>query len=180
MATDLDQIGEFLRRDGIRYLVDTDPERLVCRGEGTTGRHRIEVRLSEDGDCLHLRVPEVIRLAGSPHAALLMERLLELHYQIKLGRFGLDPRDGEIDCEVVLPLDDADLTHRQFRRCFAALLLLVDQHAPRFRSILAHGEDPARDEAAQTERFLDQLAATLGMSRAELAEHLDVHRPTSG
>lgn len=173
MTDRLAQIRAWLRDDGVPHLLDPDGERLICRAEGLAGRWRIEVRLSEDGDCLHLRCPAVAHCGDSPHAGLLAERILELHYQIKLGRFGLDPRDGEIDCEVILPLDDAELSRRQFRRCFTALLLLVDQHAPRFRSILATGHDPARDESAQTANLLAQLADALGLSREMLEPYLD-------
>lgn len=172
MATTLPEVCAFLRQDGRRYLVDVDGEQITCRAEGANGRYEVELRLSEQGECVHLRIPRVVALGSSPHAGLLCARVLELHYAIKLGRFGLDPVDGELDCEIILPLDDAPLTRRQLRRCFNTLVLLVDQHAPRFRRILAHGQDPAESEEAQLDDFLEQVAATLGISREELDRQL--------
>lgn len=180
MAADLETLREWLREDGVPCLLDPDGERLIARAEGLHGRWRVEIRLSEAGECLHLRCPAVAQIAGSPHAALLCERILELHYQIKLGRFGLDPRDGEIDCEVILPLDGAELSPRQFRRCFTALVLLTDQHAPRWRGILADGRDPAREEAAQTAELIAHLAATLGLTREQLEAFLADEEPPAG
>ena len=172
MATSLDQIIDFLRHDGWLFRLDSDADRIVCRGEGANERWRLEVRLSEDGECVHLRVPRVVTLGDSPHVPLVLATLLELHYRLKLGRFGLDPDDGEVECEVVLPLEDAPLTRRQLRRCLGTLLLLVDQQAPRLRAILGTGRDPERDEARHFDHFLDQLAGALGLSREVLAARL--------
>jgi hypothetical protein len=173
MAATLDQIMDYLRRDNWRFRLDSDSDLIVCRGEGANGRWRLEVRLSEDGACLHLRVPRLVEIGDSPHAARLLAVLLELHYRLKLGRFGLDPVDGEVDCEIIVPLEDAPLTERQFRRCLGTLLLLVDQQAPRLRAILATGHDPEEDADAHHDRFLGQLAALLGMTRESLARHLE-------
>lgn len=172
MATSLDQLADFLQRDGWLFRLDSDSERIVCRGDGANERWRIELRLSEDGHCLHLRVPRIVNVADSPHAALVMTALLELHFQLKLGRFGMDPSDGEVDCEVIVPLEDAPLTYRQFRRCLGTLLLLVDQQAPRLRTLLATGRDPERDVATHFDHFLDQVAEAFGFSREELDARL--------
>ncbi|MBI2300675.1 MAG: hypothetical protein HYU66_17340, partial [Armatimonadetes bacterium] len=99
---------------------------------------------------------------------------------IKVGRFGLDPAGGEVDCEVILPLEDAPLTFRQLQRCVAALVLLVQQQRPRFEAILATGEDPARDEGAQLDQFVDQLAALFGVSREEILDQLADAQPPPG
>lgn len=172
MATTLDQVCEYLRRDGWQYLVDADAQVVRCRRRALTGRCDLEVRIGERGDCLHLRVPAVVTVGDSPHKALLTERILELHYQIKIGRFGLGPGEGDIDCEVILPLEDAPLTYRQFTRCVTHLTLLVEQQRPRFRAILARGEDPERDEREQVEGFVARLAETLGVSADELLDQL--------
>jgi len=172
MATTLKEVAGYLKRDGRRFLWDADGEQLLCHATGANGRYEVEIRLSEEGECLHLRVPRVAALGKSPHAGILCARILELHFQIKLGRFGLDPLDGEIDCEIIIPLDDAPLTYRQLRRSLGTLVLLVDQQQPRFEALLATGEDPSLDDAEALDDFLDQLAATLGMSRDELAQHL--------
>ncbi|MBI5830730.1 MAG: hypothetical protein HZB16_00280 [Armatimonadetes bacterium] len=173
MATTLDQVIDYLQHDNWRFRLDTDSDLIVCRGEGANGRWPIEVRLSEDGHCLHLRVPKVVSLGESPHVPTLLASLLELHFRLKLGRFGLDPSDGEVDCEVVVPLEDAPLTFRQFRRSIGTLLLLVDQQAPRLRALLATGRDPDRDdEQQQFDRFLDELARAMGLTREALARRL--------
>ncbi len=176
MATTLEEVAAYLKRDGRRFLWEVDGEQLLCHAAGANNRYEVEIRLSEEGECLHLRVPRVAALGQSPHAGILCARILELHFQIKLGRFGLDPLDGEIDCEIVIPLDDATLTYRQLRRALGTLVLLVDQQKPRFEAILATGEDPSHDDVEAFDDFLDQLAATLGMSRAELAAHLSTRQ----
>ena len=178
MATTLDEVADYLRRDGRRFLRDADGEQFICRAAGANGKYDVEIRLTESGECLHLRVPRVAQVGQSPHAGVLCARILELHFQIKLGRFGLDPMDGEIDCEIIIPLDDARLTYRQLRRALGTLVLLVDQQQPRFEAILATGEDPSVDDEEALEDFLDQLAATLGMSRAALTEHLSTIEQT--
>ena len=172
MATSLDQIMAFLQSDGQRFRLDSDSDLIVVRGEGAGGRWPLEIRLSEGGGCLHLRVPKVVTVGDSPYAPTLLATLLELHYRLKLGRFGLDPGDGEVDCEIILPLEDAPLTQRQFRRCLGTLLLLVDQQAPRLRAILASGEDPQRDAGRHLEHFKDELARMLGLSREALDRRL--------
>ena len=172
MPATLDQLIDFLQRDNWRFRLDSDSDLLVCRGEGANGRWRIEIRLSEDGCCLHLRVPHVATIGDSPYAARAVAALLELHNRLKLGRFGLDPVDGEVECEIVVPLEDAPLTERQFRRCLGTLLLLVDQQAPRIRDILATGHDPEEDPATHHDHFLAQLAGLLGITPESLARHL--------
>ncbi|MCC7491945.1 MAG: hypothetical protein IT204_06340 [Fimbriimonadaceae bacterium] len=172
MATSLEEVCNLLRRDGRTYRIDLDGDQVTVQAAGTGARYSLLIRLSEEGECLHLRIPRVVTVGQSPHAAALFARILELHYAIKLGRFGLDPNDGEIDCEIVMPLDDLPLTARLLRRLLGTLVLLVDQQKPRFEHLLATGQDPAGDDDEHLETFLDQVAATLGMTRAELDRQL--------
>mgnify|MGYP000901799641 FL=1 len=164
MGTSLKQVIDYLERDRQRFRRDADTDLLLVHGAGTMRRWTLEIRLSEGGDCLHLRVPRVLELRESDHIADVALALLELHYQIKLGRFGLDPHDGEVDAEIVLPLDDATLSYRQFQRALGTLLLLVDQQAPRLEAIAADGRAPhEEDELAHFERFLADLAEASGL-----------------
>ena len=66
-----------------------------------------------------------------------------------------DPSDGEIRAIIEFPLEDAQLSERQFDRCFDGLVEMVSDWAlPRLKEVMAHGYDSGDDELVLGEQLL--------------------------
>lgn len=69
-----------------------------------------------------------------------------------------DPSDGEIRAIIEFPLEDAEMTERQFNRCLHGLVQLVDEMAmPRLKHVMATGFD--LEDEDEGERLLLALQA---------------------
>lgn len=90
------------------------------------------IRVLERGEFLAIFMPRAWSLANCPHKAAVFEALASIQTHYKMLRFDYDPTDGEIRPNVELPLEDADLTSRQFHRLMHGMLHGV----PRFDSVI--------------------------------------------
>lgn len=98
------------------------------------------------------------RPAKAENRGLLFEKLLTLNNKIKLGRFGLDPRDGEVRLEIGLLIEDGQLTARQLRRIVAALRGIAHDHRDEMRKLVETGGDPEQ----QLEECVRKLLGDVG------------------
>ncbi|HID06560.1 MAG TPA: hypothetical protein EYP10_05365, partial [Armatimonadetes bacterium] len=101
--------GYFRQMGWSNLFIDRSKDIILAPVGGINGSYMVTVRLSEDGECIHLCIPNYLTARGK-HVPKLLAVLMAEHYRIKLGRFGYDPRDGEIDCEIIIPLEDGELT----------------------------------------------------------------------
>ena len=89
--------------------------------------------------CLIFRVPKVFMapLDETPGDRLsgLLAMLGLLNYQLLLGRWCFDPRDGEVSFKVGIPIDDG-LGFKGFVRCIGAIAMSVDNDVPTLRDLL--------------------------------------------
>ncbi|MBK4732069.1 CHAT domain-containing protein [Oxynema sp. CENA135] len=136
------QICEFLDRENWEYDPKPDEQWLVLQREGL----RIEIAVDEDGEFIRFVVPELLRIAGDePHGQAALQSLLHLGWRSQLARWQRDPADGEVRLQVDLPIEDSELSARQFWRILHETVTLAQQGREQVRQVLATGEAGARD-----------------------------------
>jgi hypothetical protein len=127
MPTSIEQIQEFLDEFSLNYRVDAerdailigfglDPARTTFRDMDGDPGIQLVIRVLEQGEFLSIFTPQAWCVEDCPHKAAVFETLTSIQTQYKMLRFDYDPSDGEIRPNVELPLEDADLTSRQFHR----------------------------------------------------------------
>ncbi len=67
------------------------------------------------------------------------EAVTRANYGLAIGGFEMDMRDGELNYKVCIPIDEAMLSHSQYRHCMAASLLTIKRYMPAYFQIIFNG-----------------------------------------
>jgi len=147
MATTYDTIRGFLEGPGCSYHFDEEQQLLVTgfRTEHYTNANGekglpVIIKLEENGEFLKVFSPAVYHLEPGPHQLSVFLALLQICWRTKMLQYEYDPSDGEIRAIIEFPLEDAELTERQFMRIVFSLVELVDRYDPIIRRAIETGE----------------------------------------
>lgn len=121
-----------------------DAQRASCtltqRGPTTRRELPIRIQYSDRTDTVYLYVERfLLAPQDAPTTDALMRRLMELNWQMLLGKFEWDPTDGEVRLAMVLNTD-SNFDRRAFRSAVRGLVQLADRYGPELRSL----QEPAR------------------------------------
>jgi hypothetical protein len=144
MATTLPQIASYLQQKGWKYQRDDDNCHIVTGVKMKTIDHlRIIIELEEDGEFFAIYAPQVLAgVSDHEYKSAILQTMLSISWETKMLQWEYDPIDGEIRAIIEFPLEDAQLTERQFNRCLHALVQIVDEMAlPRLLHVMATGVD---------------------------------------
>lgn len=146
MATTLNAIAQRLENRQWQYEIDHQSQTVIT-GVRTSSIPQllIFIRLKENGEYVQFLAPQLCHLKDNLFKGVAYQTLLHISYSEPLIRFATDPNDGEICASVELPLEDANLTQRQFDRCLDELIHLIDlETMPRLNRVLATGHDTGK------------------------------------
>lgn len=155
MGTSVQKIAAFLDHKGWKYRLDEENQRIYTGVKGESIEHLlVVVELEEDGEFFSIYAPQVLSdVQNHPHKAAILQAMLSISWETKMLQWEYDPSDGEIRAIIEFPLEDAELTERQFNRCLHGLVQLVDEMAiPRLAHVMETGFD--LDEEDEGERLL--------------------------
>jgi hypothetical protein len=158
MAATLSQIAGYLNKKGWKYRLEEDNGRIITGVYAENIEQLlIVIQLDEDGEFFEVYAPRVLTgVKGHPHKDAILQTMLCISWETKMLQWEYDPTDGEIRAIIEFPLEDAELTERQFNRCLYSLVQLVDELAlPRLEAVMETGEDPG--DVQEGERLLLQL-----------------------
>jgi hypothetical protein len=188
MPTSIEQIQGFLDEYSLNYRVDEehdailigfglDPEATTFRDSDGDSGIQFVIRVLERGEFLAIFTPQAWNVDDCPHKAAVFEALASIQTQYKMLRFDYDPSDGEIRPNVELPLEDADLTSRQFHRLLHGMLHGV----PRFDCVIRKametgtisfagvkdqdGSDPPPPQVARLQRLAAEAGGIEALER---------------
>ncbi|MGB9723381.1 MAG: YbjN domain-containing protein [Chloroflexia bacterium] len=147
-------IEQYLRRYGWqRFESREEPdekEGVVLTGWKGLGdsQHMMVIDPIVEKNVLVFHVPKVLSapLDTTPSDCLreLLVALGNINYQILVGKFGYDPRDGEVRFTVVVPTDNINLTYEQFEHCMRVITMTVERYGPSLQEI-ANGSKTHQD-----------------------------------
>lgn len=111
----------------------TDAQRASCdltqRGASSHRELRIHAAYSDRTDTVYLYVERyLIAPQDAPTTDAVMRRLMELNWQMLLGKFEWDPTDGEVRIAMVLNTD-SNFDRRAFRSAVRGLTTLADRYS---------------------------------------------------
>ncbi|MEM8603270.1 MAG: hypothetical protein AAGF24_05490 [Cyanobacteria bacterium P01_H01_bin.121] len=155
MGATQQQIAEYLDHKGWRYRLDEEENRIYTGVQGENVENLlIVIELEEDGEFFAIYAPQVLSgVSDHPYKAAILQTMLSISWETKMLQWEYDPVDGEIRAIIEFPLEDSQLTERQFNRCLHALVQIVDDMAiPRLQHVMQSGHDPG--DADTGERLL--------------------------
>ena len=146
MGVTLQQIAKYLDNQGWSYRLDEEADRIVTGVQAENVEDLlIVIQLDENGEFFRIFVPQVLGgVKDHPHKQAILQTMLSISWETKMLQWEYDPSDGEIRAIIEFPLEDSILTERQFNRCLAGLVQIVDSVAmPRLKGVMETGQDPA-------------------------------------
>lgn len=169
MATKLKQISKWLSKKDIKHKTEKKQGVIVfgAGDEDITVAHVIKLhkedtliqwymRVLDDSDG-EMDLDKNINLKDNLYKDMILEYLLSLNYQYKLGSWEYDYRDGDLRFYMGFPFEDTEITEAQFERILRAMMISGREGARGIRHITEHGELPDdKDEAREILRLLAQ------------------------
>lgn len=180
MGSTLEQISEYLQSENLQHRIDQD-RGLITTGFDTEkyldqdGEHQLQVviLLEEEGRFFRVFTPHCYSALDETNRLALMQTLLMISWRTQMVQFEYDDSDGEIRAMIEYPLEDADLTEKQFFRSINTLVQTVDRYHPVIHKALREGViefDDAEKSLEDLERAFVQFAELLTVMGIELAE----------
>ncbi len=163
MKTGLKTISRWLDEDKTNHHMDEEKNLIVfgATGDVQTGHF---IRLREDGDLfvyqIQMREEDNSNKqipANHKHILELLKYLLRENYNTKFGCWEYDYNDGDIRYSIEIPLEDAEMTQKQFERITSLAYRNVDTMMSNINKLLETGEIPENDDSASD--MIKQLMA---------------------
>jgi hypothetical protein len=172
MAFTLAQIKGYL--DELEMKIISDDEDKIVFGMGSDGQvGGVFIRAREDGEVFDLQMEPLNEDMSNfdldtdtPHLATALAHMLYMNYKSKFGSWEYDPSDGDIRFSVEIPLEDAVMTKKQFKRVLSMVDTQISQIAE-IKTILETGEVPVKDNSDEIAQLEALLAALKGSSSSE-------------
>jgi hypothetical protein len=121
------QVVNYLKQLGLKISqIDRPRNTVELAFHGEQGKWKLLVGIHQSGDAskLMLIVPHFAVLTNNNRIECL-EALMAINYRIALGKFGMDPTDGEIRLEESIPLANNSISFEQFRLALSAIMQTV-------------------------------------------------------
>ena len=151
MATSIDELKRFLDEYELVYHVDEErsviliafghaAEKSAYRDEIGEPCVRIVIQVLEDGQFVSVFSPNAWNIDDCQYKPAVFEALASIQTQYKMLRFDYDPADGELRPNIELPLEDAEITSRQFHRLLHGIIESVQRYDALIRHAMQTGE----------------------------------------
>lgn len=163
----------YLRRFGwSHYKVisqESEKEGMILTGWGAPGGRQYVLLIDPitEKNGLIFYIPKILiappNTTPSNYLLELLMALGQINYQIILGKFCYDPRDGEVRFSLTMPTDKSELSYEQFKHCMDVVISTMERYHTLLEKIL-RGEKTHRDLGEADilleilRRLLDDLA----------------------
>ena len=161
MAISLSKIEAYLDEMEVSYKVRDEKSIVTGFGEQPNSV-MIIIILSEEGEFLEIRtvkhLDDLVAEARQEKRTKLLNWMLNANYSSKIGAWEYDPDDHDHHLSVSFPIEDGDLTVKQFGRMLGVVAKSA-QLIPEMKAVLGLA-DGAEDEKERKRReLLAQLHA---------------------
>lgn len=163
MAFTLQEVGRWLHLMDIKYHHDVEKEVIIFQISDDSNKGSVFIRAKEDGELFAMDFePMMVEnnfldiKPNHPHINTLLMRMLYENYMCKFGTWEYDPNDGDIKMTVEIPLEDAKMTEKQFRRIFSIISTALD-FVDVMKHIIKTGELPPEDDEVMAAQLFGEF-----------------------
>lgn len=142
MPTSIEQIQSFLDSEELSYAVSHSGTSVYVPFAGAT----VRVIVVEDGEGVVFAVRNVFNLRDCPYRCVALEWMARHVANAKIGHFGYDPEDGEVDVSHFQPVEDGELAESVFLRCLYVVNEVATSSAQELRRVAFTGVMPANSD----------------------------------
>ncbi|PWU21945.1 MAG: hypothetical protein C5B50_00465 [Verrucomicrobia bacterium] len=139
---------EHFKKNGWIFQLAAGQPVLTANFRGKNGNFRLVVFVDE-ADNLFQVFGFLSLIAPAHKQAAITELCVRLSFAMKMGRFEVDPNDGEIRFQTYSAFPPGQLTDDVVRRVVGVNLLMVDQNFPAFAAVIYANQSP-EEAATQT------------------------------
>lgn len=137
MAVEMATLCEYLDEEGLTYDVSREGDRIYVPFPGCM----VIVHVCEEGEGIVFYAPNVFNLEETEYREDCLNFMGHHNYRVKIGAFGHDVRDGEVNVSDFYPVEDGGITRRQFVRMVHMVAAVARRDGARLRQV-AYGKDP--------------------------------------
>lgn len=170
-------VAEYLKRLGLKFPQVKDAQSTIdLTFTSSYGQWRMIVGIHHSGGASKLMlIAPNLGTVTTQKRLVCLEALLTVNYRIALGKFGLDPADGEVRLEESIPLAEQSVSFEQFRLAFSALIQTVSIYQDLLPRII-YGDITAQEaiKACEDEFFKSthhESEIQTSTTMAHVAEH---------
>jgi hypothetical protein len=148
METAYQRLIRHLDAHNIKYQADVDTQRVGAWFSTPNGLFPLHAGLTE-GDAIFQVIghaPIKVPLGSRPSIA---EAITRASYGLKLGRFEMDFRDGELRFYAANLISNGRLSDEVIQRMIKTTVVMLDRYLPAFMSVIYGNEPP--DDAIRRE-----------------------------
>jgi len=143
MAMTMDQLQDLVKGQNLKYFLHPEQPALMLQAKGINGSYQFIIALQQDGTFLQFKTLQYLYCKeDNPNLLEALKVMGALNYQIRLAKWGWDPRDGEIDVCADTWIEDNALTQEQFGRIAFNYLTAIDMNYTRLEETIETGTDP--------------------------------------
>jgi tetratricopeptide (TPR) repeat protein len=140
------QICTFLDQQDCQYQPAPEQRRVTLMVNQIT----VVIALAEDGEFITFILPQLLTLnLIEPNYEAALQVLLRLDGENKRVRWQYNPSDGEVRVQADLPIEDSELTAKQFWRTLQGTVQIAQQGQERLQQVLATGQDSGNSPSGQ-------------------------------
>lgn len=152
MKTKLKDIKAWLKSDNIPYEYDNEDKVIMIFNRDTKSTQLHIVKFDKTTDMFQWHMHAIyetdsgerkhLDLKNNPHKDMILEYILVLNYQSKIGSWEYSPNDGGIHFYLGLPLDNTRITKEQFDKVKEVMLKHGDEGTKGIAYISENGKIP--------------------------------------
>ena len=182
-----EQIEGYLKRLSVTYTHQDEPgpngtfkvrfETAVYRSTlPPRGKKRLQliINLHENGQLLTVSAPYVYHAADARNRGVFCEYLIDLNFRVKVAQFQMDRRDGEVSCQVCLPVANSNVGFEDFQKLLYVIPFVVEFHHRQTRAVMKRGKLPPVPKVPQLDLMIVDVLQRAG-SLANLRKIVDAH-----
>lgn len=151
MRTKLKDVRAWLKSEGLKFDYDKKEKVvMIITGDGeSTQLHRINLDKSSNMLQWHMHAVDEstekrkkLNLKDNLYKDMILEYILFINYQYKIGSWEYDYHDGDVRFYMGLPLDNTKMTKEQFDRVKEVMFRYGNEGAKGISYISEHGRFP--------------------------------------
>ena len=164
MATSMSQISTLLNNLGLKFVFD-EKQDVIMTGFGTqVYRDRsndqgvmLVISLHDDGQYLRISAPYCFAVMDREYLRAAQAACSAANFQFRLGRFVVDPNDGEVSLVVEDAVLDTQLTQQQLASLLGLFPSVLDMFDDLIRTAVETGEVIDPEDPAEVMRAFQEF-----------------------
>ena len=151
MSVTLEQITTYLDNTELKYKHYEEQEVIVLMLGNENSIYSHYIRTRDNGDIFEWQMQILddemknLNIKDHQYTEKVLSHILYLNYKTKFGTWEFNPENGDIRLAVEIPLEDALMTEKQFKRVMGLMLNDGHDHAKQIAHILNTGKTPEDD-----------------------------------